>query len=55
MRVEDRKFIAKLPFQCSRDVQVTIRERKGNFKAKQTNLFAYMRWMRKYHIIFITV
>ena len=35
-----------------RGVQATIRERKGDFMAKQTNSLAHTKWMCKYHIIF---
>lgn len=33
-------------------VQATIKERKGDFMAKQTNSLAHTKWMCKYHIIF---
>ncbi len=44
--------IQKSPFPYNRGVQATIRERKGDFMAKQTNSLAYTKWMCKYHIIF---
>lgn len=33
-------------------VQATIKERKGDFMAKQTNSLAHTKWICKYHIIF---
>lgn len=44
--------IQKSPFHYNRGVQATIRERKGDFMAKQTNSLAHTKWMCKYHIIF---
>ena len=44
--------IQKSPFHYNRGVQAAIRERKGDFMAKQTNSLAHTKWMCKYHIIF---
>ncbi len=44
--------IQKSPFRYNKGVQATIKERKGDFMAKQTNLLAHTKWMCKYHIIF---
>ena len=43
---------AKSPFRYNRGVQATIKERKGDFMAKQTNSLAHTKWMCKYHIVF---
>lgn len=52
MRVRDVCYTKKSPFQYNRGVQATIRERKGDFMAKQTNSLAHTKWMCKYHIVF---
>ena len=44
--------IQKSPFRYNRVVQATIKERKDDFMAKQTNSLAHTKWMCKYHIIF---
>ena len=51
MRVRDDCY-TKSPFRYNRGVQATIRERKGDSMAKQTNSLAHTKWMCKYHIIF---
>ena len=42
----------KSPFRYNRGVQATIKERKGDCMAKQTNSLAHTKWMCKYHIVF---
>jgi putative transposase len=42
----------KSPFHYNRGVKATIREREGDFMAKQTNSLAHTKWMCKYHIVF---
>ena len=52
MRVRDVSYTKKSPFRYNRGVQATIKERKGDFMAKQTNSLAHTKWMCKYHIVF---
>ena len=47
-----RSLYKKSPFRYNRGVQATIKERKGDFMAKQTNSLAHTKWMCKYHIVF---
>ena len=42
----------KSPFRYNRVVEATIKERKGDFIAKQTNSLAHTKWMCKFHIVF---
>jgi putative transposase len=52
MRVRDECYTKNHLSIIHRGVQATIKERKGDFMAKQTNSLAHTKWMCKYHIIF---
>ena len=52
MRVRIESYTKNSPFRYNRVVQATIKERKGEFMAQQTNSLAHTKWMCKYHIIF---
>ena len=52
MRVRDVCYTKNHLSVINRGVQATIKERKGDFMAKQMNSLAHTKWMCKYHIVF---